>query len=418
MNRAVSRPTGKWFRLHLLYVLGQLCESEPFTGADPDLTTTKVLELAGIDPDDPPWPVETRADDPRRLIGFTFRNLRPGYKKYNFLTMELDDGTWALSVLGCAKAKEIDPDRLPKYKPQKSVTEVLSNAQAKAGVSSVYEKVTDLTLENVSTLVSVAAQAPPPTPVSTAIKVVEPRRVPKDCNLTAQYLREHGRELYARLSKYLSRKFTTSREQGLIEDHIQTFFAAFINADKLGPRLERGEKVPLGQVCVFARKNVISQIRDNARRPLHRIMQGARTEKERKDAKDALKANPDIESWSQRVFVRQGDYMKSSWNAEDETWTNPMEALSDDSTIQILDEKLAFDEGFSSFQKALRRRAPSQADEFADILQDRFVMEMTVKECAEKRGITRNQAASMLRTARNIIAREYERGTLRKELGC
>ena len=387
MNRAVSRPTGRWFRLHLLFVLGELCDSEPFTGADPDLITTRVLELAGIDPEDPPWPVETRADEPRRLIGFTFRNLRPGYKKFNFLTMELDDGTWALSVLGSEKSKEIDPAKLPKYKERKPIMEVIRKKTSKVTPPPI-----------------VAAPTPP------TIKVIEPRLIPRDTNLTAKWLRENGKAVYAKLHKYLSPRFPTSREQQLIEEHIQNFLTAFVARDSLHSRLERGEKVPLSQVCVYARNSVNSQIRDNARRPLHRLMQGARTKKERD-------SHLGVEDWSQRVFVRQGDFMKSKWNDEDEAWTNPMESLSDDSTVKILDEKLAFDEGFTSFKKALRRRAPSQAEDFAAILEDRFVMDMTVKECAEKRGITRNQAASMIRTAKNIIAREFDRGTLAKDLG-
>ena len=363
-----------WFRLHLLYALRQLSHAKAFVGANPQETTTRVLELAGIDPKSPPWPVKSRTDDPRRLVGFAFRNLRPGYKKFNFLTIVLDDGSWALSALGLEKAKEIDAAKLRAYKPRKLVSDVFRKTK--------------------------------PAP---AIAVIEPRRLPNDCNLTAQWVRQHGKKLYDKLDRYLSARFAISREQGLIEEHIQTFLAAFVSRDSLRSRLENGGKVLLSQVCVYARNSVNSQIRDNSRRPLHRIMQGARTKKEREN-------HIEVEDWTQRVFVNQGNFAKMQGLAEGE-FADPLALLADESTLQILDEKLAFDEGFSSFLQALKRRAPSEANDFASILEDRFVMEMSIKECAEKRGITRNQASAMLRTARGILVGEYERGTLRKDLG-
>lgn len=279
--------------------------------------------------------------------------------------MLMDDGTWALTLQGARESATIDKAALPRY-----------------------------------------TTPPKAKPKKPKITVVVPRRAPQDCNLTAKWVREHGQKLYDKLERYLKPRFPTSHSQGLIEEHIQTFLTAFISRDSLRSRLERGEKVPLSQVCVYCRNSVNSQIRDNARRPLHRIMQGARTKQER----EAQMA----EGWTQQVFVRGGGFQT---RGEDEEWVNPTESLVDESTLKTLDEKLAFDEGFSSFRAALRRRAPSQADDFASILEDRFVLEMTIKECAEKRGITRNQASSMLRTARSIVAREYERGSLSHDLG-
>lgn len=380
-----NRPKGRWFNHHLLVTLGKLTGNDPFVGVSPQKVVNKVLTLAGIDPDNPPWMVETRGDSPQRIVGFTFRNLRPQYRKIGFLTVKMPDGSWALSVQGAEKAAALQSAKLPKWKG-KTAVEVLQAAHANKGNPKFKRK--------------------------TTIEVVTPHRLPGEGNFTSRWITEQGKEWRDGLCRYLAARFAVSRESQLIEDHAHKFIADFIERDSLlkhptlRAKIEEGKKVSWSQIYVYGRNNTNSQIRDNARRPLHRIMQRARTKKERD--KEALTKN----NWAQCLSIKSPLRL-----TEADDWTGALESLPDETSVEAIEEKIAFEEGFSAFHRALKRRAPSQADEYVTLLEDRFVKEMTVRECAEKRGITRNQAASMLRTARSIVIREYDRGRLRHELG-
>jgi len=365
------RPTGSWFNNHLLFVLGKLTDCRPLQGVDLTRVTNEVLKLAGISSKHPPWKTNgKKALSPARLVGFSHRNLREAYKPNGWLTVLKEDGTWALSWLGAKRARELQGTHLPKWRP-KTVQDRKKASGAKIEVIDASQGET----------------------------------------LTAQWLREQEPALSEKLIKYLGGRYVTSREHNLLEEHIQTFYKNLIERDSLRSRLEEGQNIPFSKICVYARNSTNSQIRDNARRPLHRIMQGARTKKERE-------AYMSLEDWSRRIHVKQSDpWSQWTWNEDDESWVKSLEEMPDPSAETTIEEKIGFEQGFAAFLAALKKRAPSQANEYLSILQDRFVMEMSIKECAEKRGISRNQAATMIRSARKIVIREFEHGSLAQDLG-
>jgi hypothetical protein len=371
MTPTTSRPTAASFRPHLLRALGALTNFEPYVGASREAVCTKAAQLAGYDLHNPPWEVKTKADDLYRILGFTFRNLREKYVGKNpCLTVQVPrseagkDDTWALSYAGIAEARNADIKPVPAKKTKAKVK-------------------------------------PPRVAISVPqepLKEVLVRREKQASNETSSWITENYEKLYKKMRQYLMKnRFAVSRETQQIEDHIQHFLMSIIGRNGLKKDLIQGT-CSISKVCTYLRNNVYSQLRDNARRPVCRIYHGARTAKER----DSYVSQED---WARRVYV-PSPFPTRTRNEDGEETAFPMESMPDVAPIQQIEEKMSFDSCSEVILDMFKRRSPAEGEELAQLFFDRYVLDMTVKECARRRGINRNQAQAKLRVAKSYIEME------------
>jgi RNA polymerase sigma factor (sigma-70 family) len=212
---------------------------------------------------------------------------------------------------------------------------------------------------------------------------------PTGPNATSKWLEQHYRPLYARLHSYLGRKMPKSKELEKVDDHIQTFFTSLIRRDGLRTRIEEGKSIPYSQICAWARRSAITEIRDEGTEPVER-MKGSLTKKEH--------GMYDPTGWTEEVLPNKFN-QKVHDDFEFEEGTHDMEA-------EVLD-KDAFHEALKAVGGALKSEISAEKDPdlHMKMLKDRFLMGMTVKEIAEKYGMDRNKATVALGRIRKAVAR-------------
>jgi len=372
-----------------------MTDHEPCVGVSRDEVCQQVAVLAGVDLTNPPWPVETKADDPKRIIGFAFRSLREGYcGKSPYLVIQTKrsapahDDVWGLSFAGAQASREVSGVTsvtslpLPREKPTEFAPKV-----------AVIVRAPKIRVKKADVISAVSVPA-------------KPRR---HQNETAKWVAARYPKLMKKMTQYLgSQRFAVSRQTQQIEDHIQHFLMNFIRRDALRSSFEQGKNVTLSHICTYLRNSVFSQIRDNARRPVCRVYHGARTAKERESYVSS-------EDWASRVYV-PGPFPSFIRNDDGEERNFSMEHIPDYAPVQQVEERIAYDKCSLVVREMLKRRSPSEGLELAILFEERWVMEMTVRECAERRGITRNQAQAKLRAIKSFI--EEEREYLRTALGA
>jgi DNA-directed RNA polymerase specialized sigma24 family protein len=225
----------------------------------------------------------------------------------------------------------------------------------------------------------------------------------KGPNATAKWLEQHYRPLYARLHSYLERKMPKSKELEKVDDHIQTFFTSLIRRDGLRTRIEEGAPIRYSQICAWARRSAITEIRDEGTEPVCRL-HGALTKKEQ--------GMYDPSNWTEQVIpntINTSEILgHHSGLSEDAT---PTEFLvgSDNVEAEVLDED-AFHEALKAVGAALEAEISHEKDPdlHMELMKDRFILGMTVKEIAEKYGMDRNKATVALGRIRKAVARHRD----------
>jgi hypothetical protein len=360
MDRAAPKPP-TWlpdqFSDHAILALGELAEFRPYSPVSEHSTIDRILHLAGL------------MKEPALVEIVTKALVQPG------LVGRVGDGM-SLTLAGIRKAIDLVFDGL----------DPVERTQAPHGRRS-----------------------------RTRLKVIDLTDDP-NVNLTAKWIEAQGQPLIDKLRLWLGAKLKRSRVISQVDDHVQQFLLNMVKRDALREALLSGETISLAKIKGYTHNQGKTDIRDNSRNPVCRAIHGALTPKEQAEHK----TRPPITVRVSRP-TKAHENPNFTWAPSDnaEGATVPMEDIEDITSIDLMDQKLAFDTGFAAVEDVLRRRAPHNADQYTAVLYNRIVMDMTVREISEHMKITRNQAASLLRTAKNIIQREREagRGKLEEAFG-
>lgn len=351
-----SRPTATTFHKSVVYLIGKLSGWEAYVSVQAKDVLDDALRLAGIDPSDSPWPLTGR-DGLYRRVGFAVRNQCRGHcGKRDPLCTILGKGEWALTAVGLAEAQ--------------ALRESFETPEV--------------------------------------VEPVEPAK-PTGPNATSKWLEQHYLPLYTRLHSYLERKMPKSAELDKVDDHIQTFFSNLIRRDSLRTRIEEGASIPYSQVCAWARRSAISEIRDEGTEPVCRL-QGALTKKEQ--------GMYDPTNWTEQVIPNtintNADILGVNTYASHDDGgvvADPMSFVvaDDDVEADVLDED-AFNEALKAVGAALEAeiKADKDPDFHMELLRDRYILGLTVKEITEKYGMDRNKATVALGRIRKAVARHRD----------
>lgn len=332
-----ERPTASLFYEPVVYLLGKLAGFKPYVGVDHELIQDDVLRLAGVEL--PPTSKRRDAnskirDGLYRVVHFAWRNQRNGYcgSRTALCAKPMNGvrGHWALTREGAKRAKQL---------------------------REVYEG-------------KIRLSAGP--------------------NATAEFVAGVFPDLYGRLTLHLRRKMPKSDSLDKVEDHAMNWLERVIARNGLRKRLEEGRVPAPSQMCAWARRSAYSDIRNEGREPVCRLFHGALTKPELEDH--------DVSNWTTTVIPRTINEFEGfqprryAEHSEDDSASGDMT----DNLADLSSFEQQFADG-DAFDLVLGRVASILHDEIEEandvdwhlgVALDRYVREMSVREIAEKRGMT------------------------------
>ena len=99
-------------------------------------------------------------------------------------------------------------------------------------------------------------------------------------NLTALWLRDNYAKVFETLVSHLSSKMPLSRQLSVVEDHVQTALARFVERDVLAPFLSKGKNVKLSVLRVWTYHSASTELRRWGVDASTRTTRGAKTYRE------------------------------------------------------------------------------------------------------------------------------------------
>lgn len=364
------RPKESLFYAPVIYLIGKLSGFKPYVGVDHRLVQDDALRLAGIDPENCPWPLKstssTKRDGLYRVVHFGWYHQTRQYREENeaMCCKPLDSDTkgkrgyWALTELGAKRAKAL---------------------------REVYEG-------------QIVLSAGP--------------------NATAQFLGDNWDRFYDKMTTALCRKMPRSKELDKIEDHAMNWIEKIIQRDGLRSRIREGKSIAPSQVSGWARKLAYTQIRNEGREPVCRIFHGALTPKEVK----ALEQG----NWTEEVIPRTinesevlchnqyAAHSESDW-IEDST-----EAIQDTHEFALVEETVANNNAMEVCLDQLGTILMAEISDHLDpefhrqVMHDRFVRGLTVREIAEEHGLDFNSEKNRIKVAlsrvRDVMIQKRDEG--------
>ena len=207
-------------------------------------------------------------------------------------------------------------------------------------------------------------------------------------NETAEWLAEHlaggttGR-LYRTMRAALSRRLPVSAAAHLLEDHIQNFMLRAIRRNAFRKLLADGGSVPYSKVVAYCVNSGRTDARDMGTEPICREMLGARTERERREKREANNEDELIDDRS-RAWDTDGNILV------------PDDGQSNDSN------DIDFDLVWKQIENIVHEEKPNAWERYSGIIAMK-ANGLTTKEIARAEGVSRNRAASMLAEARRVV---------------
>jgi hypothetical protein len=363
------RPKESLFYSPIVYLIGRLTGFKPYVGVDHTKVRDDALRLAGIEPDECPWPLKSSSSRTRdglyRVVHFAWyhqtRMYRPESEALCAKPIRAKRGEWALTALGVKEAKRL---------------------------REVYEG-------------KITLSAGP--------------------NVTAQFLGEHFGRLYGRATLHLRRKMPRSEMFDKVDDHVANWVDRVIQRDGLRTRIEDGRPIAPSQVCAWARRGAYTDIRNEGREPVCRVFHGALTPKEVRERADV--------NWTEEVIPRtinESDILAHNQYAahseDDFLAHDQIECLMDEHETAAVEETVA---GADALEACLERLSEIIHDEIAEehnpdwheqLVRDRFVKEMSVREIAAAHGLSfdddQNKIKVALNRVRDVMLRAREDGEL------
>jgi len=364
------RPKESLFYAPVIYLIGKLSGFKPYVGVDHRLIQDDALRLAGIDPENCPWPLKSTSSKKRdglyRVVHFGWYHQTRQYREENEATcckpLDPDSkgkrGYWALTELGAKRAKAL---------------------------REVYEG-------------QIVLSAGP--------------------NATAQFLGDNWERLYEKMTTALCRKMPRSKELDKIDDHAMNWVEKIIQRDGLRSRIREGKSIAPSQVSGWARKLAYTQIRNEGREPVCRVFHGALTPKE-------VKALAEVD-WTEEVIPRTVNesevlcHNQYAAHSESDWLEDTTEALQDTHSTALVEETIANNEAMEvcldQIGSILMAEISDELDpEFhRQLMHDRFVRGLTVREIAEEHGLDFNSEENRIKIAlsrvRDVMLQKRDEG--------
>jgi hypothetical protein len=363
---AGPRPKESLFYEPMVYLLGRLTGFKPYIGVHHEKVRDDVLRLAGIDPDDCPWPLNSTSSKKRdglyRVVHFAWyhqtRQYRPESEALCARPIEGARGEWALTTLGVRRAKELK-----------------SKYEGKIQLSS-------------------------------------------GPNQTARFIGDRWEVLYDKITNHLRRKMPRSEDFGKVDDHAMNWIERIISRDGLRSRLEQGKSVPPSQVQAWARRSAYTDIRNEGREPVCRVFHGALTKREI--------GLYDPANWTEVVIPRtindseQLAMVSYSGHGEDDHVGDTMDNLRDLSGSGDVEGTVINEDSFDAVLDRMSDLLAEELDEGLDpdmhrrLAVDHYVKEMTIREIAEAHGLKNDprKISAALDRVRNVMIRARDQGEL------
>jgi DNA-directed RNA polymerase specialized sigma24 family protein len=356
------RPTASVFFDPVVYLLGRHSGFKPYVGVSHEAIRDDALRLAGIDPANSPWPLRDSSSKSKdglyRRVHFAWRNQCEQHcgNKPSLCGRPIigGRGTWALTVDGVARARELR------------------------------EKYDGLLI----------LSGPNP---------------------TAVYLGENFNKLWGRITLHLRRKMPKSDVLDKVEDHAANWFERVMQRDGLRSRLDQGKPPAPSQACAWARKSAYTDIRNEGREPVCRVFHGALTKPE-------IPLH-DVSNWVERVIPRtinDSDRLSGGRYAEhsedDDSQGNMIENLADEFSFEDeFADSNAFDHVLSRLSEIIHEELDDEMDPawHEQVMLDRFVRDMTVREIAEAHGMSddqRNRVSRAIDKVRDVMQKARDVG--------
>jgi len=353
------RPKESLFYAPVVYLLGRLTNFRPYVGVNHKLIRDDVLRLAGIDPEDSPWPLQSISSQNRnglyRVVHFGFYHQTRQYREES-------------DALCC---KPLDPE-----------------SKGKRG----WWALTDLGVKRAK-----------------ALRAIYEGKIRLSCgpNTTAQFLGENFSRFYDRVTLHLRHRMPRSELFDKVEDHAMSWIERVIQRDGLRSRVVNRKPISASQVCVWARRGAYTDIRNEAREPVCRVFHGAQTAKE-------IREHAEV-NWTEEVIPRtinESDILchnQYAAHSEEDYISDPIESLQDTHTISQVEDMVIGEEALG---QVLDQVSEILAEEISDeldpafhqqLVHDRFVKEMTIHEIAEAHGLNFNKNESRIKLALSRI---------------
>lgn len=341
-----ERPTASLFYDPVVYLIGKHAKWRPYVGVDHEVIRDDAIRLAGLTATKQGRDACSRKRDGLyRRVHFAWRNQRNGYCGMRAALcakpMSGERGQWALTREGVKHAKALR-------------------------------------------------------------EVYEGRiRLSSGPNETSLFLAKNFETLYGRLTLHLRRKMPKSDSLDKVEDHAMNWLERVIARDGLRKRLVEKRPPAPSQMCAWVRRSAYSDIRNEGREPVCRLLHGALTKSEF--------GLYDVSNWTTTVIPRTLN------DTEGFTGSRHAEHSEDDASVgdmtdhltDLSDMEKAF-AGSDEFDMILGRVAsilhdeisdPTDVDWYLGVVTDRFVHDLTVREIAEKRGMTYEDGRGKIKNA-------------------
>jgi len=366
------RPKESLFYAPVIYLLGKLSGFKAYVGVDHAKVQDDALRLAGIDPEECPWPLKSTSSKKRdglyRVVHFGWYHQTRQYRpETEALCCRSTDpttigkrGYWALTELGVKKAKAL---------------------------RAIYEG-------------QIVLSAGP--------------------NMTTQFLADNWDKLYGKGTLALRRKMPRSEAFGKVEDHFMNWAEKIMQRDGLRSRIEGGKSIAPSQVSGWARKAAYTEIRNEGREPVCRIFNGALTPKEVKALKES--------NWTEEVIprtVNEADILchnQYAAHSESEWVSDTAEAIQDTHDFAQVYDTVADADAFEHCLDRVSRIIMEEIAEDLDpefhcqLVHDRFVKDLTVREIAEAHDLDFSTEENRIKTAlsrvRDVMLQARETGVL------
>lgn len=376
------RPKESLFYLPTVYLIGRLTGFKPYVGVDHAKVRDDALRLAGLklitDDDGHPthasdgvstWSLKSSSSKARdglyRVIHFSWyhqtRMYRPESEALCAKPIKGARGEWALTALGVKEAKRL---------------------------REAYEG-----------------------------KI----RLSSGPNATAQFIADNFERLYGRITLHLRRKMPRSEMFDKVDDHAMSWIDKVIQRDGLRSRIEGGKSIAPSQVCAWARRGAYSDIRNEGREPVARVFHGALTPKEVRERAEV--------DWTEEVIPRTINDSEilcgtqyAAHSEDDFVDADAIERVMDQHETATVEDTVA---GNEAFEICLERVSEILHEEIAEehdpdwheqLVRDRFVKEMSVREIAAAHGLSfeedQNRIKVALNRVRDVMLRAREEGEL------
>jgi len=239
-------------------------------------------------------------------------------------------------------------------------------------------------------------------------------------NRTAQFLGENWDRFYGKATLALRRKMPRSEALDKVDDHVMNWVEKVMQRDGLRKRLEKGISIAPSHVSGWAKKAAYTQIRNEGREPVCRIFHGALTPKEVAALNDT--------NWAETVIprtVNEADVLchnQYAAHSESDWIDDPTEAIQDEHITAQVESSVADEDSLEFCLDQVSKIIMEEVSEEHDpafhcqLVYDRFVRELTVREIAEHHGLDFDENESRIKVAlsrvRDVMLQAREQGFL------